>query len=295
MVERVFLGWDRPFLARAVEWLLERREELPGMLVVLPTAQGGRRLREALAEVAGAVLSPQVVTPGSFLQSHDDGAAADWAERVAWVEVLEEVTDWAEFEALFPEAPIGSNWANGIAREMVALRRSLQENGLLLATAARSLSETVEAERWQALGILEDRVERKLKSWGLQSRSGLRRRAGERGGRIFREWASSRVLGGAPAAVAGRLGAGRGGPTPAGGRSAAGDRRVPNAIGRGRARLGRWQRGGRVGTGIHPRGLASIPPGGSSGHAGTGALVHRLERVARGTHPGNSGRPAHSS
>ena len=173
MVERVFLGWDRPFLARAVEWLLERREELPGMLVVLPTAQGGRRLREALAEVAGAVLSPQVVTPGSFLQSRDDGAAADWAERVAWVEVLEEVTDWAEFEALFPEAPIGSNWANGIAREMVTLRRSLQENGLFLATAARSLSETVEAERWQALGILEDRVERKLKSWGLQSRSGL--------------------------------------------------------------------------------------------------------------------------
>ncbi len=173
MVERVFLGWDRPFLAPAVDWLLERRDELPGMLVVLPTAQGGRRLREALAEAAGAVLSPRTVTPGSFLRSRDDEAAADWAERVAWVEVLEDVTDWEDFAALFPEPPTGSNWANGIAREMVALRRSLQENGLLLATAARKLSDTVEAERWQALGNLEERVERKLQSWGLLSRSRL--------------------------------------------------------------------------------------------------------------------------
>ena len=52
MVERVCLGWDRPFLLRAVEWLLARRDELPRMLVVVPTAQGGRRLREALAERA---------------------------------------------------------------------------------------------------------------------------------------------------------------------------------------------------------------------------------------------------
>ena len=68
MMEREFLGWDRPFLTQAVAWLLERRDELPGMLVVVPTAQSGRRLREALAESAGALLAPKVVTPGSFLQ-----------------------------------------------------------------------------------------------------------------------------------------------------------------------------------------------------------------------------------
>ena len=79
MVEREFLGWERPFLTQAAAWLLERRDELPGMLVVVPTAQSGRRLREALAEAAGALLAPKVVTPGSFLQSRDDEAAADWA------------------------------------------------------------------------------------------------------------------------------------------------------------------------------------------------------------------------
>src|SRR6478736_3624500 len=167
MIERVFVGWDRPFLPLAADWLLERRNELPGMLVVVPTAQSGRRLREALAEAAGAVLSPRVVTPGSFLQSRDDEAAADWIDRVAWVEVLENVADWPSYQALFPEAPAGTNWAGALAREMVKLRHALQENGLLLSTAARKLRETVEAERWEALGRLENLVERKLQSWGM--------------------------------------------------------------------------------------------------------------------------------
>ena len=174
MVDRVFLGWKQPFLTPAVTWLLERRDALPGLLVVTPTAQSGRRLREALAETAGALLTPQVVTPGWFLQTRDDEAAADWMERVAWVEVLEAVADWSAYEALFPAPPgEGKNWAGGLAREMVGLRRSLQENGLLLATAARKLRESVEAERWAALASLEDLVERKLLAWGMKSRSRL--------------------------------------------------------------------------------------------------------------------------
>lgn len=53
MVDRVFLGWDRPFLTRAADWLLDRPDTLPHLLVVVPTSQAGRRLREALAERAG--------------------------------------------------------------------------------------------------------------------------------------------------------------------------------------------------------------------------------------------------
>ena len=172
MIERVFLGWDEPFLMLAVAWLLERRDELPHLLVVVPTAQSGRRLRECLAESAGALLTPKVVTPGSFLKTEDAEIAADWIDHVAWVEVLEGVSDWTEYAALFPEKPSDdSDWAGGLAREMVKLRRSLQENGLTLTTAARKLGETVEAERWAALGKLEDLVEQRLKSWGYKSRS----------------------------------------------------------------------------------------------------------------------------
>ncbi len=172
MLERAFLGWDQPFLTLAVAWLLERRDELPGCMLVVPTAQSGRRLREALAEAAGAILSPRIVTPGSLLQARDAEAAADWIERVAWTEVLEGVTDWSEYEAIFPEPPGGDgDWTVGLAQEMVRLRHALQENGLLLATAARKLSESVEAERWEALGRLEDLVEKKLRAWGHRSRS----------------------------------------------------------------------------------------------------------------------------
>jgi ATP-dependent helicase/nuclease subunit B len=175
MIDRVFLGWDRPFLKVAVDWLLARRDQLPGMLVVVPTAQSGRRLREALAEAQGALLSPKVVTPGSFLKVRDEEAAPDWIEHLAWVEVLEGIDDWSAYDGLFPEAPggDGGEWAGGLAREMVKLRRTLQENGILFATAARKLAESVEAERWEALGRLEELVERQLQAWQMTSRSRL--------------------------------------------------------------------------------------------------------------------------
>lgn len=172
MVQRVFLGWDRPFLPRTADWLLERLDELPHWLVVVPTAQGGRRLREALAERAGALLSPKFRTPGSFLKTEAPEVAEDWIERVAWQETLEGIDDWAVYQDLFPEPPeAGGDWAGGLAQEMTRLRHTLQENGLLLANAARLLSGTVEAKRWEALARLENLVERKLRSWNFKSRS----------------------------------------------------------------------------------------------------------------------------
>jgi ATP-dependent helicase/nuclease subunit B len=93
-------------------------------------------------------------------------------ERVAWFETLQEIQDWQAYQDLFPEAPeAGGDWAGGLASEMVALRHSLQENGLTLTHAARKLAGTIEAGRWEALGRLENLMERKLRSWGMKSRS----------------------------------------------------------------------------------------------------------------------------
>jgi len=173
MVERHFLGWERPFLGLLVDWLLARRDELPGMLVVVPTAQSGRRLREALAE-RGGCLTPKVVTPGFFLKT--EGAAPEAVEVLAWVEVLEAISDWSDFEAVFPMPPgedEGPGWSLGLARSLTGVRSGLQENALTLATAARRLFNTPEAERWSALQILETRVEARLSEWGQVSRSSL--------------------------------------------------------------------------------------------------------------------------
>lgn len=173
MITREFLGWSRPFLVGAVEWLMARRaKELPGFLVVVPTAQSGRRLREALAEAGGAILAPRFATPGNLLRPEAEGVAPDWVERLAWAETLEGVGDWAEFAAAFPTPPgEGREWAGSLALEMTRLRRSLQENGLLLAAAARVLAESPEGDRWQALAALEARVDRRLAGWGFRSRS----------------------------------------------------------------------------------------------------------------------------
>lgn len=174
MLRRVFLGWDEPFLHPLVAWLLERKAELPGMLVVVPTTQSGRHLREALAEAGEAILAPKVATPGSLLRTADDPAVApDWMETVAWTEALEEISDWSPYEALFPEVvpDDSSGWLAGIAVEMVSLRRSLQEGGLTLARAARKLANTVEAERWEAMARLETLAEQRLKLWQMKSRS----------------------------------------------------------------------------------------------------------------------------
>jgi len=172
MLERVYLGWDRPFLTRAADWLLEQRDALAGLCVVVPTSQAGRRLCEAMAERAGALLSPSITTPGSLLKTSDPVVATDWMERVAWMEVLEHVEDWTAYQDLFPEAPgTKGEWESGLARELLNLRRDLQENGLTLAAAARVLGSSVEAGRWDALARLENLMEATLHSWNLKSRS----------------------------------------------------------------------------------------------------------------------------
>jgi ATP-dependent helicase/nuclease subunit B len=172
MPEQEFLGWDEPFLGPLVAWLLARKEALPGMLVVVPTAQSGRRLREALAESDGSLLAPKVVTPGSLLRTDGPEVAPDWMERVAWAEVLEEIRDWRDYEALFPEKPgEGEGWAAGLAGELTNLRRSIQENGLTLQTAAWALSGTPEEDRWKNLADLEKKLESRLGRWERKSRS----------------------------------------------------------------------------------------------------------------------------
>ncbi len=172
MVARRFIGWDEPFLNRAAAWWMDRRFDLDGYLVVIPTSQSARRFREKLAENAGALFSPRLVTPAWFLRTPDVDIAPDWLERVVWRETLESVEDWTEYPNLFPEPPdAGGDWAGGLAGEFTRLRRRLQENGHTMATAARSLGQSFESSRWGDLAKLELRMEKRLAGVGFRSRS----------------------------------------------------------------------------------------------------------------------------
>jgi len=177
MPERIFLGYDSPFLSLLVKQLLGDRESLAGSLVIVPTGQSGRILREHLAATATAILAPTVTTPGALLRIDDASVAPPWIEKIAWTEALTSISDgeWESYADLFPVPPETSDgnpdWAISLAAEITALRATLQEHRHNLFSASKFLTSTPEAGRWENLARLEALAERKLTSWGYTSRT----------------------------------------------------------------------------------------------------------------------------
>lgn len=171
MIRRVFLGWDEPFLRPAAKWLLGLGPSLAETWILVPTGQAGRTLAEAMTRDAGALLAPRITTPGAWMSNQPDGVAADWIECLAWMEVFAALDDWDCVSAAFPVSASDEPSYLSLAREMTSLRRTLQEAGLTLQTAAKAMEDSIEADRWSALARLEDRVELQLQAWQLRSRS----------------------------------------------------------------------------------------------------------------------------
>jgi ATP-dependent helicase/nuclease subunit B len=177
-MNRLFLGWDRPIVESAAEWLWRERELLASTCVVVPTAQAGRRLREAvvrLAEAEGAaVLGLRTVTPARFLDVSAPDMADPTMELLAWMQVLESIDDWSPYHAAFPH-PLAEGetkgWSQSLAQSLMDLRFHLQENGLLMRDAQRRLGMHDDAERWQALARIEEQVEALLTTWHMRSRA----------------------------------------------------------------------------------------------------------------------------
>lgn len=177
MPERIFLGYDVPFLPLLVGQLLNDREALADALVIVPTGQSGRILRESLAAAATAILAPAVTTPGGLL--HIDGAsvAPPWIEKTAWTEALTSIPaeGWKNYAELFPVPPEtgdgNPDWAVSLATEITALRATLQEHRHNLFSASKFLASTPEAGRWENLARLETLAERQLSAWGYTSRT----------------------------------------------------------------------------------------------------------------------------
>ena len=99
-VRRLFLDWDRPALDRAVEYLSEGWEQGPldlrDRLIIVPTRQAGRRLRERLAAAAAdrgtGALMGLVETP-AFLFRPAPGPApltSEIAAEVMWMRTLDQ-------------------------------------------------------------------------------------------------------------------------------------------------------------------------------------------------------------
>lgn len=177
MLQRKFLGYDSPFLPLLTEYLLANCEDLAETLIITPTSQSGRILRESLAAAANALLAPTVSTPGALLHMEDPTIAPLWLEKIAWIETLGAIssTAWEELSGLFPIPPASTedlrDWSVSLATEITSLRATLQDHLHNLFSASKFLANTPEAERWNDLAALETKVEKLLFKWGYISRS----------------------------------------------------------------------------------------------------------------------------
>jgi len=175
---RHFLTSDRPLLPQAVEWLAGDWDgtgplDLSSLLVVVPTRQSGRRLREALAERAArhgrAALPPRVITPEGLIAVPPAACAASRLQSLlAWIGLFREF-DPEEFREVFPVDPPARNfsWALRLAEQFVKLQQELGEGGLRLEDVAGRAGDFPEAARWRELGGLERRHAARLAGQGL--------------------------------------------------------------------------------------------------------------------------------
>lgn len=165
-VERHFLNWDEPVVNKVRDFLLPSSYsdpiDLTGELVVVPTRQSGRRLRESLALRCSkrdtAFFPPRIVAPTYFLYpGHEANPASRIEIDAAWISSLIQINP-KEFKSLFP-APIHQNdftWAMQISESIQNLRDTLADGGYSIRDVCTSFGDTFEEkERWNNLAALE--------------------------------------------------------------------------------------------------------------------------------------------
>lgn len=175
-----FLGWDAPVTHKVREFLIPAAPAEPvdlcDSLIVVPTRQAGRRLREAMAlfcaDHGTALLSARVVPPTFFLHPPDGfaGEAGGLAQKAAWTQILMH-SDLAPLRALLPNAPERPDpaWALQTGNGIQSLRATLADGGYSIASVAADPELAVEEpDRWAALARIEAIYLKHLESLGLQ-------------------------------------------------------------------------------------------------------------------------------
>jgi inactivated superfamily I helicase len=185
-MKRVFLGWDRPGLAAAVDYLVGRVPghppgargrpgtlDLGDVIVAVPGARAGRRLLELIlqrAEEEGRLLAPPtILTVGRLpeqLYRAKRPFAGELVQHLAWIEALGQ-TDPAIVRSVVPSLPAADDLGAWLAlAEMLGrLHRELAaeaQDFAAVAACGLRLPGFREAPRWQALAQVQERYLRTL-------------------------------------------------------------------------------------------------------------------------------------
>ncbi len=156
ILQRVFLPWRRPAVVAVAERMLTWAHREPDVfrrsLVLAPTRESCRRLREELGRAAGALLTPRLLPAGQLLVPEANNAAPAAVELAAWVETIAALRN--KLPALFPRA---SSWNDENLLDVAARMQELAGDLLLHGwepgeVAARA--EGGERERWRDVALV---------------------------------------------------------------------------------------------------------------------------------------------
>lgn len=199
-IERYFLDWQKGAAETIADFLftgcVSYPPDLSDSLVLVPTRQAGRRLREQLALAADTrgtgLIAPVVAQPETLLSFYQtDKRAASRSETVALTTKAILKAGPQDMEALFPSESMRETMdfstAFACAKQMCELRYLLGEDGLTMRQAAAALAEEFEnpeswePERWEDLIRIEDAYFGLLDECGLVDRNRFARTAAEAG------------------------------------------------------------------------------------------------------------------
>lgn len=194
---RLFTDWETSVLSSTVaflarDWNGKGSLDLSDHLILVPTKNAGRRLREALAIHAAkfdsAVLPPLVVTPDflyapSRLVASENQVASPLGAELLWTGLFLQLP-LDEFRRVFPIDPVERSlkWANDNARELLRVRNLLVESDLDFQKAAAILaSQDLEAGRWTEFSVIEKLAITQIEKAGFRDPAAATHEAAERG------------------------------------------------------------------------------------------------------------------
>lgn len=164
-IERRFLGWDAPVVAKVRDFLVPATPDGPvdlrSVLVIIPTRHAGRRLREELAllcERHGThLLPPRMITPASLISSRSADATRESLDTSAvWTRLLLDI-DCADYPGLYSRRPPQTiAWALSTAGMLRSLRDELLEHGRSISAVIELCGDVLEeTQRWEDMARLE--------------------------------------------------------------------------------------------------------------------------------------------
>lgn len=173
-MNRLFLSWDQPACRAVAERLLSLGNDFYRHLVLVPTRESGRQLRECLASIARgqAVFAPQVIPADQFPRMEEKEETASALEELAgWLLALGD-SPHSLYPRLFPHA-MPEDFASmlEIAGSLQSLRHAMANQGISCGMAHHACAGR--DERWTDMDRLAERCAQQLKDWQLADRTAM--------------------------------------------------------------------------------------------------------------------------